>query len=66
MIATLLGIYLVTTFAALKCSYPLADKLLKVGAVVGVILLTRQFGTEIGMLLGIVILAYILKTLVWG
>lgn len=66
MIATIAGLYLVITFITMKYAYSVGDKLLKIGAAAGVLLLMGTFGKEISGIISIIVLAYILKRFVIG
>lgn len=66
MIATIAGLYLVITFITMRCAYSVGEKLLKIGAVAGVLLLMGTFGKEITAIISIVALVFILKRFVIG
>lgn len=66
MIATIAGVYLVITLITMRYAYPVGEKLLKVGAAVGVLLMMGTFGKEISGMITIIVLTYIVKRFVTG
>lgn len=66
MIETIVGLYLVITFITIRYAYSVGEKLLKIGAAAGILLLMGTFGREISAIIAIIALLLILKRLVIG
>lgn len=66
MITTIVGLYLVITFITMRYACSVGEKLLKIGAAAGILLLMGTFGREISAIISIIALVFILKRFVIG
>jgi len=58
---TIAGLYLVLTFVMIRFSFRVAEMLIKLGALAGVLILLKSCNAEVSLIIVIVAMVYIIK-----